>query len=198
MNTNATPISAIARQIQIDLITDAPNGIVNFFNKIWEQLSIIEIDVYHSKGGEFVYYTTGSTPNVKQWIFYQDDKNQYLWCNYSWYWSNLEHKFNLEYDDIQALTHILLENAIQKNVSRPIRHIGDGHIKRALSFIPVPNMAVDINDTFLQETINKKNIFQKMLLAIKKAVTITPTTSQNDSLDFILNNTKFDDRPKEY
>lgn len=193
MNPMTKPVNAIARQIQIDMITDSPNGIVNHFNKIWENLSVVEMDVYHSKGGEFIYYTQGSTRKPKQWIFYLDDKNQILWCNYGWYWVDFEGKFNLTYDDIQALTQIMLENAILKSIPSPIRRIKITAIDNALTSIPVPNMAVDSNDAFLQDTINKNNLFQKMLHTLKNTFIRTPTTSQSDTLNFVLTNADIDE-----
>ena len=108
--------NSIIRQLKIDLITDTSNAIINWFNDLWSKLYIIETDVHHNDGGEFLYYMNN---DEKYWIFLRDDKKEKFWCNYSNYWSLLESKFNLNYGDIQELTKFLVENALNNTVATP-------------------------------------------------------------------------------
>lgn len=117
MNSN-TSTNSIVRQLKIDLITDTPNRIIEWFNDLWNTLCIIETNVYHKDGGEFVYYVVNDLG--KQWIFFQDDKNEQFWCNYNQYWLILETNFNLEFIDIQSITKLLVENALNNNVATTV------------------------------------------------------------------------------
>lgn len=104
------------RQLKIDMITDEPNLLLDWFNDIWIKLSIIETDVYHQDGGEIIYYIDG---DIKQWVFYQDNKNDIFYCDYDHYWSILETKVDLNYNDIQDVTKLLVDNALNNSVSIP-------------------------------------------------------------------------------
>jgi hypothetical protein len=108
-----TDITALSRQVQIAIITDMPNPIVDWFNGIWNQLDIIETDVYHSNGGEIIYYRT--IDGKKTMIFYQDDDSGKFWCNYIHYWIILTENYNLSYKEIQSITKILIDNALNNN-----------------------------------------------------------------------------------
>lgn len=98
------------RNIQIDLIMDNHNPIIDTFNSIWNDLSVIETDVYHQDGGEFIYYNSN-----KEWIFLRDDKHERFWCHYRRYWELFES--NLTYQDIRDLTKELVENALNNSIS---------------------------------------------------------------------------------
>ena len=82
----------IVRNIQIDLIMDNPNPIIDTFNGIWTSLSVIEVDVYHSNGGEFVFYDIEN-----KWIFFLDNKDKFFWCKEDRYWEIMMSKFNIDY-----------------------------------------------------------------------------------------------------
>ena len=105
MNNNS-----IVRQLNIDLITDEPNPLLNWFNSIWSQLNIIETDVYHNDGGELIYYKIFD--NVEKMIFYQDNKNDIFWCSYDNYWSILENMLIRDYYIIHDITKLLVDNAL--------------------------------------------------------------------------------------
>ena len=107
----------IIRQLQIDLITDTPNDIITWFNDLWSKLYIIETDVYHNDGGELIYYTI--IDGINYWTFYQDNANERFWCDYENYWSDLEFKFKFEYNGIQSITKVLVENALNNSVATP-------------------------------------------------------------------------------
>lgn len=116
MNSN-TSTNTIVRQLKIDLITDTPNRIIEWFNGIWNTLCIIETNVYHKDGEEFVYYVVNDLG--KQWFFYQDDKNDRFWCNYNHYWAFLENKLSINYSGIQEITKLLVDNALNNSVATP-------------------------------------------------------------------------------
>jgi len=103
------------RDIKIDLLTGNKNPIVDLFNEITKDIMIIKCDVYDKHGLEFI-YSKGD-----QWIFYQDVKKDEFWCNYTKYWSFFESNLRLEYQEIQAITKYLVEEALKREVGTPIR-----------------------------------------------------------------------------
>jgi hypothetical protein len=46
-------------------------------------------------------------------------KNGEFWANYKRYWEILEREFHLEYDEIQAITKLLVEEALNREVTTP-------------------------------------------------------------------------------
>ena len=106
------------RDIKIDLLTGNKNPIVDLFNEITKDIMIIKCDVYHKHGLEFI-YSKGN-----QWIFYQDCKKNEFWCNYTKYWSFFESNLRLEYQEIQAITKYLVEEALKREVGTPNNSIG--------------------------------------------------------------------------
>ena len=131
---------SIVRQLKIDLITDTPNDIITWFNDLLYKMYITETDVYHSNGGEFIYYTI--IDGVKQWIFYRDIKEDKLWCNYNKYWSVLDYKFKLDFYDILGITKVLVENFLNTLVIPDwLDAITQAYVENALndnSIIPFP------------------------------------------------------------
>ena len=103
------------RDIKIDLLTGNKNPIVDLFNEITKDIMIIKCDVYHKHGLEFI-YSKGD-----QWIFYQDCKKDEFWCNYTKYWSFFESNLRLEYGEIGAITKYLVEEALKREVTTPIK-----------------------------------------------------------------------------
>lgn len=73
-------VSATMRQVQIDMITGRPNQYIDRFNSLCQNISIITDDIYHTNGGEHIYYSQN-----EEWIFYQDQTNNRFWYNY-YYW----------------------------------------------------------------------------------------------------------------
>ena len=107
------------RDIKIDLVMGNKNPIVDLFREITDGLNIIKCDVYNNDGSEFIYYNR----EVK-WIFYQDVKNEEFWCDYNRYWEIFKSEFNLKYEEIQALTKFLVEEALKREVdTTPLRSI---------------------------------------------------------------------------
>jgi hypothetical protein len=95
------------------------NPIVDLFNKITDGITIINCDVYHKDGLEFIYFVENSHKD-DEWIFYQDVKNEEFWCNNVRYWSLFESNFDLEYEEIQNITKYLVEEALKREVSTPM------------------------------------------------------------------------------
>ena len=98
------------RDIKLDLLMGNQNPIVNLFNQITKDLKIINCNVYNEEGLEFIYYQ----PSTNEWIFYQDSKNEKFWCNFNSYWSFFESDLGLKYQEIQAITKYLVEDALKR------------------------------------------------------------------------------------
>jgi hypothetical protein len=106
------------RDIKIDLLMGNQNPIVDLFREITKDLQIINCDVYNKDGMEFIYFV----PTKNEWIFYQDCKKDEFWCNYTKYWSFFESNLRLEYQEIQAITKYLVEEALKREVTTPRNH----------------------------------------------------------------------------
>ena len=112
------------RDIKIDLLMGNQNPIIELFNQITDGIQIICCDVYEKHGQEFIYFSNAKTAEQYhkdgEWIFYQDCKNEKFWCNYRKYWSLFESNFHLKYEEIQAITKYLVEEALKREVGTPI------------------------------------------------------------------------------
>jgi hypothetical protein len=102
------------RDIKIDLVMGNKNPIIERFMEITKDLKIINCDVYNDDGLEFIYFN-----KEKEWIFYQDAKNGEFWCVYNRYWKIFESEFNFKYEEIQAITKYLVEEALKREVTIP-------------------------------------------------------------------------------
>ena len=105
------------RDIKLDLLMGNQNPIIELFHEITSGIEIINCNVYNKDGLEFIYHKDG------QWIFYQDCKNEKFWTHYFNYWELFESKFHLKYDEIQAITKYLVEEALKREVSTPIEGV---------------------------------------------------------------------------
>lgn len=112
----------ITRDIHIDLILEKFNPIIDKFNELWKGMVIIEENIYHKSGGEFMYYNS-----KKEWIFFRDDDKDPFWCNYDRYWKVFETEFKLNYGEIQSITKILVENALDNKLTKPLEVTGINH-----------------------------------------------------------------------
>ena len=101
------------RDIKIDLLMGNQNPVIDLFCEITSGIEIINCNVYNEEGLEFIYHKDG------QWIFYQDCKNEKFWTHYYKYWSLFESNFHLKYEEIQAITKVLVEDALKREVSTP-------------------------------------------------------------------------------
>jgi len=102
------------RDIKLDLLMGNQNPIIDLFNEITSGIKIINCNVYNEEGLEFIYHKDG------QWIFYQDCKNEKFWTHYSGYWSLFESNFHLKYEEIQAITKVLVEEALKRELGTPV------------------------------------------------------------------------------
>ncbi len=101
------------RDIKLDLLMGNQNLILDLFYKITSGIEIINCNVYNSDESELIYHKDG------QWIFYQDCKNEKFWAHYKRYWEILKSEFSLEYEEIQAITKLLVEEALKREVPTP-------------------------------------------------------------------------------
>jgi hypothetical protein len=101
-------ISAITRQLQIDLITDTPNPLSTWFNRVWNELSMVMVSM-DDNTKEFIYFKT--IGKQKRVIFYHDSTNNIL-CDYHNYWKTLEQEYRINYHTIQSITKMLIEHSI--------------------------------------------------------------------------------------
>ena len=110
--------NSLVRQLKIDLITDTPNDIITWFNELWSNMHVIEVDVYEKgSGGAFIYYIVRNNEN--RFIFFVNYGFKTCWCANDNYWEIIERMFSLDYIDIQYITKILLENNIDRSIMIP-------------------------------------------------------------------------------
>ena len=153
----------LIRNIQIDLILGNSNPIIKWFNDVWDDLSLIEENVYHTDGKELIYFNS-----KKEWIFFRDDKNDILWCNYERYWSVFREKFTtlnytkLNYTNIQGITKFLIEEALNNNlVISEIDFLNSpSKIEKALAnsvttLLATPSRTNQYFETVIEETLYK-------------------------------------------
>lgn len=92
------------------------NPIIDLFCEITSGIEIINCNVYNEEGLEFIYHKDG------QWIFYQDSKNEKFWVHHYKFWALFESKFHLKYEEIQAITKVLVEEALKREVTTPTKY----------------------------------------------------------------------------
>ena len=108
----------IARQVQIDLITDTYNPIVEWFDALWSETTILETNVYHNGGGEFIYYVI--MDDQKKIVFYRDDNAGDFWCDYKIYWARMSRQFNLTSIGVQNVTSVMIQKHLDEDYSIPV------------------------------------------------------------------------------
>lgn len=108
-------ISPDLRQLKLDLITDMPNPLQEWFKVLWSQLYVVKTDAYHNNGSETIFYI--NVAGEKQWIFYQDHNG--FWCNYEYYWEKVANNVKGFFRDIQDITKLLVENSLGNTISIP-------------------------------------------------------------------------------
>ena len=104
-------VSSIIRQIKIDMITEYPNKILQYFDNLWMQLDVIETNVFHSYGGEYIYYLVNDD-GVMDWIFFCNKNDDELWCNYKSYTRLFFVNFGLMQEEVEHITVFLLKGKI--------------------------------------------------------------------------------------
>lgn len=124
------------RQLKIDLITDNPNPIIEWFNDLWNSLEVVQVKVFHHYPGECVYYNKSTI----RAIFYLDTTDGRILYDYVHY-SELFYNQGFDYvsnAELEQITEILLSsvfdhkwavNASQTHLNRLVE------INRALSWI---------------------------------------------------------------
>ena len=111
----------IKRQLQIALILNTPNSIIDWFNEFWSTLNVVEVNVYHKKGGELIYYIIDN--ETKRAIFYRNDDRNIFTYDYSLYCVLLNKEissYNINYKHKQPIiTKTLIENKVNTNIGNP-------------------------------------------------------------------------------
>ena len=141
------------RDIKIDLLMGNQNPIVDLFNDITKDLQIINCDVYNKDGLEFIYHKDG------QWIFYQDCKNEKFWTHYYRYWALFESKFSFKYQEIQAITKYLVEEALKREVGTPnlLLHLKFNWVEEALKReVGTPDREIIIKEVVVEEALKRE------------------------------------------
>ena len=105
----------LIRNIQIDLILGNNNPIIDIFNGIWNKLSVLKTNVYYNTGTEFIYYNENN-----EWLFFQDNSKDRFWCHYDRFWKVLKKELNIESDDVQLITKLLVENSLNNYIAKPM------------------------------------------------------------------------------
>ena len=100
------------RKLQIDLITDIPNGIQDFFNELWCSLKHTK-NVIHD--GDIIYYNISD-----RWVFYINIEHDVFICNYVNYWDVMKFKFEINSNDIKAITKFLVECKLDRKLPIPV------------------------------------------------------------------------------
>ena len=171
-----------ARDIKIDLLMGNQNPVIDLFCEITSGIEIINCNVYNEEGLEFIYHKDG------QWIFYQDCKNEKFWAHYYKYWTLFESNFHLKYEEIQAITKVLVEEALKREVSTPrstdrnFRSKVEEALKREVS---TPNKHFTLCNFTVEEALKREvstpdptkfQYYYKVEDALKREVS-PPTTS---------------------
>ncbi len=129
------------------------NPIVDLFCNLTSGIEIINCDVYNKDGLEFIYHKDG------QWIFYQDCKSEKFWAHYKRYWEILEREFHLKYEEIQALTKFLVEEALKREVGTPLllQFTKKEMVEEALNReVGTPQKTLAIYTTGVEEALKRK------------------------------------------
>ena len=111
-------INLITRNIQIDLIMDNPNPIIEKFNSMLNELSLIEVNIddnYYST--EFIYYNSNN-----EWVLYLSKNNNGFLFDHSRFGKFFESTFNLNDEQIEVIIKSLAENTFNYKIER-ISHV---------------------------------------------------------------------------
>jgi len=141
------------RDIKLDLLMGNKNPIIDLFCEITSGIEIINCNVYNEEGLEFIYHKDG------QWIFYQDCKNEKFWAHYKRYWEIFESNFNLKYEEIQAITKLLVEEALKREVPTPDFEIvlAPDEVEEALKReVDTPQKTLAIYTTGVEEALKRE------------------------------------------
>ena len=107
------PVTHI-RQLKIDLITGEPNVYNNWFNSIWENIHIMEINTKHAKNILY-YYKSISTEKIP--LFFLDPLTNNWYYDYSFFYRRLI-KLGFNYELISELTTVveILLSSLMPNI----------------------------------------------------------------------------------
>lgn len=101
-------VHPVVRQLKIAMITDTPSPIIDWFIDYCSDIHVIEENVYHQAGGEFIYYRK-FPHGIKRVIFFLDKTNMKFWCDNDLYWDVMQAKFMIPHQDAQYVTRFLID-----------------------------------------------------------------------------------------
>lgn len=114
-------IKSILRSIEIDLMLDTQtNPVTHWFNDFVNELFIVEVDVYQSGGGEFIYYIVEH--GIPRCVFWQSNKNDVFWYDSSYMQQVILHKIDTTLYFALVLIKILLNHAIVNDLLPEIKY----------------------------------------------------------------------------
>lgn len=108
-------INHIKRDFLIDNLTDTHNPLEEFIDEFCSDMKFISTDIYYDdENDEFLFYKV--IDGNKQWIFHYKE-NKELNVNTPHYYNVLSAKFDLDHDDISALTRHIFKTKFNKTVN---------------------------------------------------------------------------------
>lgn len=85
-------IHPMTREVQIALITNKPNVVTDWFDKIWEQTSSYDMDI---DGVAITVYYVNQPNGTKEFLFYQEIGDDTIVCAYYNLWMLMRLDFGL-------------------------------------------------------------------------------------------------------
>ncbi len=116
---------ALIRQLKIDLITDAPNPFIEWFNGQWDNMVIHRVSehvtiYFKSKNPELEKYQNYKQ-HIDAWVFLYNEEDNFFQCNYNRYWLKMREEFErISNDDVSDITKVLIDNRFNINIPEPI------------------------------------------------------------------------------
>ena len=106
----------ILREIKLSNLTDTPMStkatkLVEFWGELWSGMKV-KID---PKKGEIRCWRD----DYDYYYFHQEDRNDYLWCDYDEVWTFFRRDLGLNYDDAQELIQQLVDETLNCKVNTP-------------------------------------------------------------------------------
>ena len=146
----------ILREIKLSNLTDTPMStkatkLVEFWGELWSGMKV-KID---PKKGEIRCWRD----DYDYYYFYQEDRNDYLWCDTEKIWSFFRRDLGLNYDGTQELIHQMVDETLNYIVNTPISSISPTNllVDETLNYIVnTPRREKWINCPTVDETLKCK------------------------------------------
>ena len=104
----------ISRQLKIDLITETPNIIVDWFRELWSRMLVTKsTDDTLAKDTQIYYIIDDGGKKVAIFVIESTEDGDLVDCNFEEYWFKIYSRFKVtKYTDCQKITKILLESVL--------------------------------------------------------------------------------------